>query len=139
MMSPDDRALEDLLYNSDLGDDAEGAEPGGSPPGLQEPAAADSVSMTGPRFTAALRLLFVACSTIKHVLIQWEEVRSRGHLYSCLCSDWSDVLLRCVSVSDSHSRVHPGARDVCWLRRAGVRSLLPIGRRQGVAQRLPPL
>lgn len=46
MMSPDDRALEDLLYSSDLGDEAEGAELGGGPPGLQESAAADNVSMT---------------------------------------------------------------------------------------------
>lgn len=50
MMSPHDRALEDLLYNSDLGDEAEGLEPGGSPPGLQE-SAADTVSMMVPHFT----------------------------------------------------------------------------------------
>ncbi|XP_070778303.1 LIM/homeobox protein Awh-like [Enoplosus armatus] len=41
MMSPDDRALEDLLYGSDLGDEAEGAELGGAAAGVEESAAAD--------------------------------------------------------------------------------------------------
>ncbi len=51
MMSPDDRALEDLLYSSDLGDEVEGAEGtegaelGGSPAGMEESAAADNVSV----------------------------------------------------------------------------------------------
>lgn len=50
-MSPDDRALEDLLYCSDLGDEAEGvegvegAELGGGPAGMEESAAADNVSV----------------------------------------------------------------------------------------------
>lgn len=43
MMSPDDRALEDLLYASDLGDEAEGAELGGGLPGLQH---TDNVSIS---------------------------------------------------------------------------------------------
>lgn len=48
MMSPDDRALEDLLYCSDLGDEAEVAEVaelGGAPAGMEESAAADNVSI----------------------------------------------------------------------------------------------
>lgn len=43
MMSPDDRALEDLLYGSDLGDEAEGSELGngiGGPVGVEESSAA---------------------------------------------------------------------------------------------------
>ncbi|KAM9339814.1 LIM/homeobox protein Lhx9-like [Symphorus nematophorus] len=55
MMSPDDRALEDLLYNSDLGDEPEGAELGssggggadsssGCPAGLEDSAAADNTA-----------------------------------------------------------------------------------------------
>lgn len=55
MMSPDDRALEDLLYGSDLGDEAEGSGlgggvgggvggGGGGPAGVEESAAADDVS-----------------------------------------------------------------------------------------------
>lgn len=96
MMSPDDRALEDLLYNSDLGDEAEGAEPGGSPPGLQESAAADTVSMMVPHFTALLLLLFgawspcVTCCSIQPMLIQQGEVEA-------LRFDWSDVL-QCLSL-----------------------------------------
>lgn len=43
MMSPDDRALEDLLYAGDLGDEAEGAELGGGLPGLQQ---TDNVSIS---------------------------------------------------------------------------------------------
>ncbi|XP_039859966.1 LIM/homeobox protein Lhx9-like [Simochromis diagramma] len=39
MMSPDDRALDDLLYGSDLGDEVEGAELGG---GAEESAAANN-------------------------------------------------------------------------------------------------
>ncbi|XP_047200036.1 LIM/homeobox protein Awh [Hippoglossus stenolepis] len=42
MMSPDARALEDLLFGSDLGDEAEGSEPGGGPAGGEESAAADN-------------------------------------------------------------------------------------------------
>lgn len=55
MMSPDDRALEDLLYCSDLGDEAEGvegvegAELGGGPAGMEESAAADNVSVESIR------------------------------------------------------------------------------------------
>ncbi|XP_053302367.1 LIM/homeobox protein Lhx9-like [Pleuronectes platessa] len=41
MMSPDARALEDLLFGRDLGDEAEGSEPGGGPVGGGESAAAD--------------------------------------------------------------------------------------------------
>ncbi|XP_070701963.1 LIM/homeobox protein Awh-like [Pempheris klunzingeri] len=41
MMSPDDRALEDLLYGGDLVDEAERAELGGGPAGVEESAAAD--------------------------------------------------------------------------------------------------
>ncbi|XP_062266222.1 LIM/homeobox protein Awh-like [Platichthys flesus] len=41
MMSPDARALEDLLFGRDLGDEAEGSEPGGGPAGGEESAAAD--------------------------------------------------------------------------------------------------
>ncbi|CAB1451492.1 unnamed protein product [Pleuronectes platessa] len=40
-MSPDARALEDLLFGRDLGDEAEGSEPGGGPAGGEESAAAD--------------------------------------------------------------------------------------------------
>lgn len=43
MMSPDDRALEDLLYCGDLGDEAE---LGGGPAGMVKSAAADNVSIT---------------------------------------------------------------------------------------------
>ncbi|XP_050925076.1 LIM/homeobox protein Lhx9-like [Lates calcarifer] len=46
MMSPDSQALEDLLYGSDLGDEAEGSElgagGGGGPAGVEEGAAADN-------------------------------------------------------------------------------------------------
>lgn len=49
MMSPDDRALEDLLYSGHLGDEAEGAERGGGPQGLQGSAAAENVSVTALR------------------------------------------------------------------------------------------
>ncbi len=45
MMSPHDRALEDLLHNGDLGDEAEGAELCVAAAGLREGAAADNVSM----------------------------------------------------------------------------------------------
>lgn len=41
-MSPDDRALDDLLYGSDLGDEVEGAELGG---GAEESAAANNVNI----------------------------------------------------------------------------------------------
>uniref|UniRef100_A0A4W6F0D5 LIM zinc-binding domain-containing protein n=1 Tax=Lates calcarifer TaxID=8187 RepID=A0A4W6F0D5_LATCA len=45
-MSPDSQALEDLLYGSDLGDEAEGSElgagGGGGPAGVEEGAAADN-------------------------------------------------------------------------------------------------
>ncbi|KAM6974972.1 LIM/homeobox protein Awh-like [Tautogolabrus adspersus] len=40
MMSPDNRALEDLLYSSDLGDEVEGAELNAAPEGAEERAAA---------------------------------------------------------------------------------------------------
>ncbi|KAM9385888.1 LIM/homeobox protein Awh-like [Pholidichthys leucotaenia] len=43
MMSPDDRTLEDLLYGSDLGDEAEGPSLGGGPVGAEEGPAADNV------------------------------------------------------------------------------------------------
>lgn len=36
MMSPDDRSLEDLLYGSDLVDEAEGLELGGGQAGMEE-------------------------------------------------------------------------------------------------------
>ncbi|XP_039977224.1 LIM/homeobox protein Awh-like [Xiphias gladius] len=64
MMSPDDRALEDLLYGSDLGDEAEGSGlgggvgggGGGGPAGVEESAAADdaltAVSIQGPMICA---------------------------------------------------------------------------------------
>uniref|UniRef100_UPI0037E7F574 LIM/homeobox protein Awh-like n=1 Tax=Semicossyphus pulcher TaxID=241346 RepID=UPI0037E7F574 len=42
MMSPDDRALEDLLFGSDLGDEAEGAELSAGRGGSEESAAADN-------------------------------------------------------------------------------------------------
>nr|XP_020478263.1 LIM/homeobox protein Awh-like [Monopterus albus] len=42
MMSPDDRALEDLLYSSDLGDEVEGVELGSGPAGVEESTAADN-------------------------------------------------------------------------------------------------
>lgn len=58
MMSPDDRALEDLLYCSDLGDEADGAELGGGPAALEESAVADSVSVK--------RLLKLQSSFFKH-------------------------------------------------------------------------
>lgn len=47
MMSPDDRALEDLLYSGDLGDEAKGAELSGGPAVVEDAAAVDHVSMTG--------------------------------------------------------------------------------------------
>lgn len=46
MMSPDDQALEDLLYGSDLGDEAEGSELGDGgrgPVGVEESAAAADI------------------------------------------------------------------------------------------------
>lgn len=52
MMSPDDRALEDLLYSGDLGDEAKGAELSGGPAVVEDAAAVDNVSVTGGgRFT----------------------------------------------------------------------------------------
>ncbi|XP_074468594.1 LIM/homeobox protein Awh-like [Sebastes fasciatus] len=46
MMSPDDRALEDLLYGSDLGDEADGEELSGGPAGTEESTAADNTPTT---------------------------------------------------------------------------------------------
>lgn len=52
MMSPDDRALEDLLYGSDLGDEAEGSELGngiGGPVGVEESSAAAAADIVTVR------------------------------------------------------------------------------------------
>lgn len=45
MMSPDDRALDDLLYGSDLGDEVEGAELGGGAVSAEESAGANNVNI----------------------------------------------------------------------------------------------
>lgn len=45
MMSPGDTSLEDLLYGSDLGDEADAVELGGGQARVEESAAADNVSM----------------------------------------------------------------------------------------------
>lgn len=90
MMSPDGRALEDLLYSSDLGDEAEGAEPGGSPPGLQESAAADTVSMMSS--TASPSWSAAPLNPVNTV------GGSGGHLYSCLLADCVLIGRMCCSV-----------------------------------------
>lgn len=56
MMSPDDRALEDLLYSGDLGDEAKGAELSGGP-AVEDGAAVDNVSMTGGGSSTPVQVL----------------------------------------------------------------------------------
>ncbi|XP_044027883.1 LIM/homeobox protein Lhx9-like isoform X2 [Siniperca chuatsi] len=93
MMSPDDRALEDLLYGSDLGDEAEGAELGGGPAGVEESAAAGdtptAVSIQEPMMCAG-------CG---------EQVCDRFFLLAA-GSVWHSVCLRC-SQCHCELQTHP--------------------------------
>ncbi|XP_028453940.1 uncharacterized protein LOC114568524 [Perca flavescens] len=89
MMSPDARALEDLLYAGDLGDEgegAEGAEPGGrAPAGTEESAASDNEPMT-----------CAGCG---------EQVCDRFFLLAAGCV-WHGVCLRC-SQCHCELQTHP--------------------------------
>ncbi|XP_023276565.1 LIM/homeobox protein Awh-like isoform X2 [Seriola lalandi dorsalis] len=95
MMSPDDRALEDLLYGSDLGDEAEGSELGGGdgPVGVEESAAADNaptaVSIQEPMICAG-------CG---------EQVCDRFFLLAA-GRVWHDACLRC-SQCQCELQTHP--------------------------------
>lgn len=75
-MSPDNRALEDLLYNSDLGDEAEGAELGGGPAGLEESAAAENVSMTEVEY-CTVEILYYCTSTAPKTSINYKSIISK--------------------------------------------------------------
>ncbi|XP_060948502.1 LIM/homeobox protein Lhx9-like [Limanda limanda] len=95
MMSPDARALEDLLFGRDLGDEAEGSESGGGPAGGEESAAADDEPMTCSgcgeqvcdRFfllaasrvwhAPCLRCSQCQCELQTHPSLYWRE----GHIY----------------------------------------------------------
>ncbi|XP_028275988.1 LIM/homeobox protein Awh-like [Parambassis ranga] len=93
MMSPDDQALEDILYGSDLGDEAEGAELSGGPAGVEESAAAaaalTAVSIPEP-------LMCAGCG---------EQVCDRFFLLAA-GSVWHDVCLRC-SQCQCELQTHP--------------------------------
>eukprot|EP00064_Thunnus_orientalis_P021627 superscaffoldBa00006684_g21793 len=93
MMSPDDRALEDLLYCSDLGDEAEAGELGGAPARTEESTAIDNtpaaVSIQEPMTCAG-------CG---------EQVCDRFFLLAA-GSVWHGVCLRC-SQCHCELQTHP--------------------------------
>ncbi|TDH03681.1 hypothetical protein EPR50_G00144430 [Perca flavescens] len=103
MMSPDARALEDLLYAGDLGDEgegAEGAEPGGrAPAGTEESAASDNVRPWLHTATAVSIQEPMTCAGCG------EQVCDRFFLLAAGCV-WHGVCLRC-SQCHCELQTHP--------------------------------
>ncbi|KAF1382072.1 hypothetical protein PFLUV_G00160640 [Perca fluviatilis] len=94
MMSPDARALEDLLYAGDLGDEGEGAGPGSrGPAGTEESAAADN---TATAVSIQEPMTCAGCG---------EQVCDRFFLLAAGCV-WHGVCLRC-SQCHCELQTHP--------------------------------
>ncbi|XP_035536735.1 LIM/homeobox protein Lhx9-like [Morone saxatilis] len=93
MMSPDDRALEDLLYCSDLGDEAEEVELGSGPAGLEESVAADN---TPTAMSVQEPMMCAGCG---------EQVCDRFFLLAA-GRVWHSVCLRC-SQCQCELQTHP--------------------------------
>uniref|UniRef100_A0A671TJM4 LIM/homeobox protein Lhx9 n=1 Tax=Sparus aurata TaxID=8175 RepID=A0A671TJM4_SPAAU len=95
-MSPDDRALEDLLYSGDLGDEAKGAELSGGPAVVEDAAAVDNVSVTGGgRFTREP----MTCAGCGEQLCDRFFLLAAGRL-------WHSACLRC-SACQCELQTHP--------------------------------